>query len=107
MRGGADEIDGEGAFLAGVCSIVDGSDERTSAVRPIFRRMPARRDHPWRHTGRSEAIGEALYEGGIRIIEVPLNSPEPFDSIGNCRRTWATEHSSAPGRCSIRPRSPE
>lgn len=29
----------------------------------------------------SEAIGEALYEGGIRIIEVPLNSPDPLDSI--------------------------
>jgi 2-dehydro-3-deoxyphosphogalactonate aldolase len=28
------------------------------------------------------AIGDALYEAGIRIIEVPLNSPEPFDSIG-------------------------
>ena len=29
-----------------------------------------------------EAIGQALYDGGIRIIEVPLNSPEPIDSIG-------------------------
>lgn len=29
----------------------------------------------------AEAIGDALYEGGIRIIEVPLNSPEPIDSI--------------------------
>jgi len=29
-----------------------------------------------------EAIGEALFEGGIRIIEVPLNSPRPLDSIG-------------------------
>lgn len=28
-----------------------------------------------------EAIGEAIYEAGIRIIEVPLNSPEPLDSI--------------------------
>jgi 2-dehydro-3-deoxyphosphogalactonate aldolase len=26
-------------------------------------------------------IGAALYDGGIRIIEVPLNSPQPFDSI--------------------------
>jgi 2-dehydro-3-deoxyphosphogalactonate aldolase len=28
-----------------------------------------------------EAIGDALYEGGIRIIEVPLNSPDPLASI--------------------------
>ena len=29
----------------------------------------------------AEAIGDALYEGGIRIIEVPLNSPDPLVSI--------------------------
>ena len=29
----------------------------------------------------AEAIGEAVYEAGIRIIEVPLNSPHPIDSI--------------------------
>ena len=27
------------------------------------------------------AIGRALVDGGIRIVEVPLNSPDPFDSI--------------------------
>ncbi|MBA3526998.1 MAG: 2-dehydro-3-deoxy-6-phosphogalactonate aldolase [Sphingomonas sp.] len=31
--------------------------------------------------GEAVAIGEALIEGGIRIIEVPLNSPEPLASI--------------------------
>lgn len=31
--------------------------------------------------GESEAIGDAIYEGGIRIIEVPLNSPDPLVSI--------------------------
>jgi 2-dehydro-3-deoxyphosphogalactonate aldolase len=30
----------------------------------------------------AEAIGEAIYEAGIRIIEVPLNSPQPLESIG-------------------------
>ena len=30
----------------------------------------------------AEAIGDAIYEGGIRIIEVPLNSPDPLKSIG-------------------------
>lgn len=29
----------------------------------------------------AEAIGEAIYDGGIRIIEVPLNSPDPLASI--------------------------
>ena len=29
----------------------------------------------------AEAIGDALVEGGVRIIEVPLNSPDPLDSI--------------------------
>src|SRR5438309_975111 len=28
-----------------------------------------------------DAIGDAIYEGGIRIIEVPLNSPDPLKSI--------------------------
>jgi len=28
-----------------------------------------------------EAIGEAIWQAGIRIIEVPLNSPDPFESI--------------------------
>jgi 2-dehydro-3-deoxyphosphogalactonate aldolase len=30
----------------------------------------------------AQAIGETLYEAGIRIIEVPLNSPRPLESIG-------------------------
>jgi 2-dehydro-3-deoxyphosphogalactonate aldolase len=29
----------------------------------------------------SEAIGDAIQAGGIRIIEVPLNSPDPLNSI--------------------------
>ena len=29
-----------------------------------------------------EAIGDALVEAGFTLIEVPLNSPEPLDSIG-------------------------
>lgn len=33
-----------------------------------------------------EAIGAALVDAGIRIIEVPLNSPEPLDSIARLAR---------------------
>lgn len=29
----------------------------------------------------AEAVAGALYEGGVRIIEVPLNSPEPLESV--------------------------
>ena len=29
-----------------------------------------------------EDVGQALYDAGIRIIEVPLNSPNPLGSIG-------------------------
>jgi 2-dehydro-3-deoxyphosphogalactonate aldolase len=31
--------------------------------------------------GEADAIGDAIFEGGIRIIEVPLNSPHPLKSI--------------------------
>lgn len=27
------------------------------------------------------AVGEALHQGGVRVVEVPLNSPDPYDSI--------------------------
>ncbi|WP_375397620.1 2-dehydro-3-deoxy-6-phosphogalactonate aldolase [uncultured Sphingomonas sp.] len=38
-----------------------------------------------------EAIGAALIEAGIRIIEVPLNSPAPFDSIARLVRAFGGE----------------
>ncbi len=34
-----------------------------------------------------EAVGEALVEAGIRVVEVPLNSPKPFESIGRLAST--------------------
>ncbi|UEM19232.1 2-dehydro-3-deoxy-6-phosphogalactonate aldolase [Skermanella mucosa] len=34
----------------------------------------------------AEPAAQALYDRGFRLIEVPLNSPEPFDSIGAIRR---------------------
>ena len=33
-----------------------------------------------------EAIGEAIFEAGLRIIEVPLNSPDPLKSIERLAR---------------------
>ena len=37
----------------------------------------------------AEPVGEALVEAGFRIIEVPLNSPDPLTSIGILARTLA------------------
>lgn len=34
----------------------------------------------------AEAIGDVLFEAGFRLIEVPLNSPQPFDSIALLRK---------------------
>lgn len=38
-----------------------------------------------------EEIGAALFEAGIRIIEVPLNSPDPLNSIGRLAKAYG-EH---------------
>lgn len=34
----------------------------------------------------AEPVAQALYGAGFRLIEVPLNSPDPFDSIATMRR---------------------
>ncbi len=38
-------------------------------------------------TAEAEEAGLALYEEGFRLIEVPLNSPTPYDSIQLLRQT--------------------
>lgn len=38
-----------------------------------------------------EAIGGALVDSGFRIIEVPLNSPDPLDSIARLARRFGGE----------------
>lgn len=35
---------------------------------------------------RAEEIGQVLFDSGIRVIEVPLNSPRPFESIASLSR---------------------
>ena len=37
------------------------------------------------------AIGMTLYEAGFRVIEVPLNSPQPYESIRILRATLAAD----------------
>ena len=36
----------------------------------------------------AEAVGDALVAAGLRVIEVPLNSPEPLDSIARMQRRF-------------------
>ncbi|HEX8512012.1 MAG TPA: 2-dehydro-3-deoxy-6-phosphogalactonate aldolase [Allosphingosinicella sp.] len=38
--------------------------------------------------GEAEAIGQSIFDAGIRIIEVPLNSPEPLASIERLARRF-------------------
>jgi 2-dehydro-3-deoxyphosphogalactonate aldolase len=38
-----------------------------------------------------EAVGGAIVEAGIRIVEVPLNSPEPFASIERLAKRFGDE----------------
>jgi len=33
-------------------------------------------------------IAEALHQGGVRVVEVPLNSPDPLESIARLVREW-------------------
>ena len=39
--------------------------------------------------GEVVAVGEALFEAGFRLIEVPLNSPEPLESIARLAKAFA------------------
>ncbi|MGE6919812.1 2-dehydro-3-deoxy-6-phosphogalactonate aldolase [Achromobacter kerstersii] len=39
----------------------------------------------------AEAVGHALYDAGFRLIEVPLNSPDPLDSIRAMRAALPTD----------------
>lgn len=41
--------------------------------------------------GEAEAIGEAVLAAGIRIVEVPLNSPDPLRSIETLARRFGEE----------------
>ena len=56
----------------------------SSAISPPARWSPSSAVTP----DEAEAIGEAIFEAGIRIIEVPLNSPEPLKSIELLASGW-------------------
>jgi 2-dehydro-3-deoxyphosphogalactonate aldolase len=60
--------------------------ERIETFRALFEDCPLIAIIRGVEPGEVEAIGEALVEAGIRIIEVPLNSPQPLDSIARLAR---------------------
>ena len=39
--------------------------------------------------GEVVAVGEALFDAGFRLIEVPLNSPQPLESIARLAKAFA------------------
>jgi len=39
----------------------------------------------------ADAVGDALVNAGLGIIEVPLNSPDPFDSIARLARRFGAD----------------
>lgn len=39
--------------------------------------------------GEVVAVGEALFDAGFRLMEVPLNSPDPLDSIAQLAKAFA------------------
>lgn len=46
----------------------------------------------------AEGVAQTLYNSGFRMIEVPLNSPDPFTSIAAVRRLLRATRWSAPAR---------
>lgn len=40
-------------------------------------------------SGEVVAVGEALFDAGFRLVEVPLNSPDPLDSIARLAKAFA------------------
>ena len=53
----------------------------TQSIRPYLDQCPLVAIIRGVTPGEAEAIGAAIFDAGIRIIEVPLNSPDPLDSI--------------------------
>ena len=60
--------------------------ERVETFRALFATCPLIAIIRGVEPGEVEAIGDALVEAGIRIVEVPLNSPRPLESIARLAR---------------------
>ena len=47
-------------------------------------------------TAEVETVGQVLVEAGIRVAEIPLNSPDPFASIEKMATAFKASLASAP-----------
>ena len=82
------ELDGERCFLAGI-QRNRGEDRHEPAEELLHHYLdecPLVAIIRGVTPDEAEAIGEAIFEAGIRIIEVPLNSPDPLNSIERLAR---------------------
>ena len=99
------ELDGEHCFLAGIRKIAEMIDMTPiELLRRYLDECPLVGIIRGVTPDEAEAIGEAIFDAGIRIIEVPLNSPDPLESIELLPRNSATARWSGAGRCSSRNR---
>ena len=57
-----------------------------AALRPYLAPLPLVAVLRGITPGEVEAVAAALVDNGFRLLEVPLNSPQPFDSIGRLSR---------------------
>ncbi|HSW04392.1 MAG TPA: 2-dehydro-3-deoxy-6-phosphogalactonate aldolase [Aquabacterium sp.] len=63
--------------------------DRTQGLRAALARLPLVAILRGLRPDDAEAIGRALDQAGFGLIEVPLNSPDPFASIATLRRKLA------------------
>jgi 2-dehydro-3-deoxyphosphogalactonate aldolase len=63
----------------------------TTAFHAAFRALPLVAILRGVQPHEAVAIAQALYREGFRLIEVPLNSPQPFDSIRAIRQALPAE----------------
>jgi 2-dehydro-3-deoxyphosphogalactonate aldolase len=66
--------------------MLDKNETGTTAFDAAFSSLPLVAILRGVKSDEVEPIGRTLYEEGFRLIEVPLNSPEPFESIARLAR---------------------
>jgi 2-dehydro-3-deoxyphosphogalactonate aldolase len=63
----------------------------TTSFRSAFQDLPLVAILRWISPDEVAAVGEVLVEEGFRLIEVPLNSPDPFTSIERLARRFGDQ----------------